>query len=437
VQRDAVGLLNVHAHLHDAAALEREAEGADTGKAAPRLADGGSDLARNLEVVREQVDVEGNERPPRGHEDTARRRVESRRAVVGSNLAGVDPPLQLRRPSTPEERRPAARTDLPVEEHRQADLVPYAPGQLERGFPRPLEILLPDGDERHDVGSPDSRVRALVAAQVDSLARAGDAGEERLHELALVSCQREDRTVVIRVRVYVQQARVPRERIADRVDRRPLPPFGEVRHRFERVAHVRSLGPVRTYYDRRAPEYDGWYRGIHYEGEELASFLDEVAVLEQAVAELPPARTLDVACGTGFLTRHLRGDIVGLDQSERMLEIAREQASHADYVRGDAFALPFPDCSFDRVFSGHFYGHLEEPDRIAFLAEARRVAPQLVVVDAARRPKRPAEEWQERVISDGSTWPVFKRFFRPAQLVRELGGGDVAFAGRWFVVVTS
>ena len=31
------------------------------------------------------------------------------------------------------------------------------------------------------------------------------------------------------------------------------------------------------------------------------------------------ARTLDVACGTGFLTRHLRGELTALDQSEAML----------------------------------------------------------------------------------------------------------------------
>jgi hypothetical protein len=32
---------------------------------------------------------------------------------------------------------------------------------------------------------------------------------------------------------------------------------------------------------------------------------------------------------------------------------------------------------------------------------------------------------------------VFKRFFLPEQLVEELGGGDILFAGSWFVVVRS
>ncbi len=55
-------------------------------------------------------------------------------------------------------------------------------------------------------------------------------------------------------------------------------------------------------------------------------------MLEAARASLPPARTLDVACGTGFLTRHLAGEVVGLDQSDAMIEIAREQAPNATFV---------------------------------------------------------------------------------------------------------
>ena len=195
---------------------------------------------------------------------------------------------------------------------------------------------------------------------------------------------------------------------------------------------------MREYYHRRAPEYDDWYAGKPYtDPEQRESFLAERDRLEAALRELTPARTLDVACGTGFLTRHLPGEITGLDQSSAMLEIAQEQAPSASFVAGDAYALPFADESFERLFTGHFYGHLEPADREAFLAEARRVAGQIVVADAARRPGHDPDEWQQRAISDGTTFPVFKRFFLPEQLVDELGGGDVLFAGDWFVVVAA
>jgi ubiquinone/menaquinone biosynthesis C-methylase UbiE len=106
-------------------------------------------------------------------------------------------------------------------------------------------------------------------------------------------------------------------------------------------------------------------------------------------------------------------------------------------VRGDALALPFPDGAFGRVFAAHFYGHLEDPERVRFLTEARRVAPELVIADAALRPDHSPAEWQQRSVSDGSVWPVYKRFFAPDVLLTELGGGETLLAGDWFVVVSS
>ena len=41
-----------------------------------------------------------------------------------------------------------------------------------------------------------------------------------------------------------------------------------------------------------------------------------------------------------------------------MLEIARERVPAAAFVPGDALPLPFADDTFERVFTGHFYGHL-------------------------------------------------------------------------------
>lgn len=120
-----------------------------------------------------------------------------------------------------------------------------------------------------------------------------------------------------------------------------------------------------------------------------------------------------------------------------MLEEARSRVPGADFVQGDALSLPFGDGAFDRVFSGHFYGHLDYRQREQFLAEARRVAPELVVVDSALRPDVEPEEQQERVLNDGSRWEVYKRYFEPDALASELGGGEALFAGRWFVAVRS
>jgi ubiquinone/menaquinone biosynthesis C-methylase UbiE len=192
---------------------------------------------------------------------------------------------------------------------------------------------------------------------------------------------------------------------------------------------------VKAYYDRRAPEYDDWWlgRGL-YADRERPGWEDELRLLEGVVRELPPVPTLDVACGTGFLTRHLRGDVVGLDASERMLEVARGQAPQARFEHGDALSLPFEDHAFDRIFTSYFYCHLENDERVRFLAEARRVASELVVVASNRGEGDASERWEDRRLEDGSRWSVYKRVFEGPDLAAELHG-EVVFKGRWFVVV--
>lgn len=195
---------------------------------------------------------------------------------------------------------------------------------------------------------------------------------------------------------------------------------------------------MRRYYDVRADEYDQWWRDEgRFSERGREGWDEEVDALCAAVAELAPARTLDLACGTAFLTAHLRGEVTGLDQSARMLEVASRRCPDVEFVQGDALDPPFTPGSFERVFSGHFYGHLDEPQRAQFLAAARTLAGELVIVDSARRPDTPPDAWEERVLNDGSRHSVYKRWFTPAGLVGELGGGAVVHAGRWFVAVSS
>ena len=193
---------------------------------------------------------------------------------------------------------------------------------------------------------------------------------------------------------------------------------------------------MKAYYERRAPEYDDWWRGTGlFTDRHRPGWDEETAALTSMLEALAPARTLDVACGTGFLTGYLPGEITGLDQSKSMLELAAGRLPDVEFARGDALDLPFEDSSFERVFTSFFYGHLEEPERGVFLREARRVAPALVVVDSALTNDAQPVEWQERVLTDGSRWQVYKRFFEAEELAEELGGGRTLFAGRWFVAV--
>jgi ubiquinone/menaquinone biosynthesis C-methylase UbiE len=190
---------------------------------------------------------------------------------------------------------------------------------------------------------------------------------------------------------------------------------------------------MRSYYDSRAGEYDDWWLGVgKFTSQDRPGWADEVVELFGVLEALPAARVLDVACGSGWLTQHLRGEVTALDQSPAMVEVASARMPEAEVVQGEAVPLPFPDDSFERVTTGHFYGHLLQVEREPFLAEALRVAPELVVVDSGGGAY---EGWDERVLDDGTRHEVYKRRFSGAGLAAELGGGEVLYDGRWFVVV--
>jgi len=192
----------------------------------------------------------------------------------------------------------------------------------------------------------------------------------------------------------------------------------------------------RSYYSRRAAEYDDFYLGTGLYAQRIRpGWAAELADLKAVLATLPFRSFLDVACGTGFLTESLRGAVTGLDQSASMLAVARARMPQAYLIHGDALAMPFRGAQFDCLLTGHFYGHLDETTRRLFLTEARRVSKSLLIVDAAKRDEVGSAEYQERILNDGSRHVVYKRYFTPEQLTGEIGTGQVLHSGRWFVAV--
>lgn len=106
----------------------------------------------------------------------------------------------------------------------------------------------------------------------------------------------------------------------------------------------------------------------------------------------PTDDVLDVACGTGDLTRAFAEagarSVTGLDFTPEMLAIARRKSSAAEpsaasdpssgvgrcaitYIEGDAMALPFPEASFDVVSIAFGIRNVTDPARA--LREFRRV----------------------------------------------------------------
>jgi ubiquinone/menaquinone biosynthesis C-methylase UbiE len=88
-------------------------------------------------------------------------------------------------------------------------------------------------------------------------------------------------------------------------------------------------------------------------------------------------RVLDVACGTGVLTRaaskrvDTKGSVIGLDINDGMLAVAEKEAPQIKWKQGRAESLPFEDASFDAVVSQ--FGLMFFEDRSAAIREMSRV----------------------------------------------------------------
>lgn len=99
------------------------------------------------------------------------------------------------------------------------------------------------------------------------------------------------------------------------------------------------------------------------------------AVVADAVGLRAAESVVDVACGTGALTRELRsrtsGRVVGVDLNPGMLDVARRNDAEVEYLEGDAASLSFGDGEFDVVVSQ--FGLMLFEDPVAALREFRRV----------------------------------------------------------------
>jgi demethylmenaquinone methyltransferase / 2-methoxy-6-polyprenyl-1,4-benzoquinol methylase len=144
-------------------------------------------------------------------------------------------------------------------------------------------------------------------------------------------------------------------------------------------------------FDRIAGLYDRMNSvmtaGLHHKWRRRAADLAELA---------PGGRALDVATGTGDLALELAdrvapgGEVVGVDFSERMLELARAKGgTRVRFQSGNALALDYPDGAFDAATVG--FGARNFSDLARGLSEMARVVRPggRVVVLEITTPQRP------------------------------------------------
>jgi len=102
-------------------------------------------------------------------------------------------------------------------------------------------------------------------------------------------------------------------------------------------------------------------------------FFEPYAVdLAARLPRVPELRVLELACGTGIVTRHLRGyRLLATDLNPPMIERAAAKLPDVEFRQADAMHLPFDDASFDAVVCQ--FGAMFFPDKVAAFREAHRV----------------------------------------------------------------
>jgi SAM-dependent methyltransferase len=132
-------------------------------------------------------------------------------------------------------------------------------------------------------------------------------------------------------------------------------------------------------------------------------------VLWRVLSSLRPSRVLEVGGGQGELAARMQSElgasVTFLDQSERMVELARSRGIANAHV-GDAQELPFADATFDTVVAAWMLYHVPDLDRA--LAEAARVLEPGGRLVAVTNSVRHIEELRELL---GTILPGFERTF--------------------------
>jgi SAM-dependent methyltransferase len=150
--------------------------------------------------------------------------------------------------------------------------------------------------------------------------------------------------------------------------------------------------------------YADWSKTYDLPGNPLIHL--EETVLLPLIGALPAGRALDAACGTGRVSAHLAAaghDVLGVDTTPEMLDLARAKVPAARFVEGRLEALPVDDASFDLAVCCLALDHCDDvAPPIAELARAVRPGGRVILTDI--HPSMVALGGQAAFVDEDGAW---------------------------------
>ena len=141
----------------------------------------------------------------------------------------------------------------------------------------------------------------------------------------------------------------------------------------------------------------------------------EHSAFDKLLPDATGLRVLDLGCGAGQLSLHLAeagaAEVIGIDVSDRMLEIARTENAHPriTYLREPMETAAFPPDRFDLVVSSLAFHYVQDytglVERIG-----RWLAPGGVLVFSTEHPivtsRATDHGWVRGADGEPATWPI-------------------------------
>jgi SAM-dependent methyltransferase len=213
-----------------------------------------------------------------------------------------------------------------------------------------------------------------------------------------------------------------------------------------------------SYYDAQADSYEDFYRG---RGQAIAALSSEYPVDTAGVSELLSGfgrgDVVDLACGTAFWLPAYGANcntVTLVDQSAAALarcqQRVRELNMHrvARVIRADLFHMPLAPARFDAGVVGFLLSHLADGQTAELFDRLRdilRPKSTLAIIDSAwseaRHPHGQRDGFMRRLVGDGRSFMIRKKYFDRADLGALLGEHGFrarsVYAGNVFIAVVA